>query len=307
MSNSNHGIYSKDPMRPIRNPYALKRKSSSTLQQQRDNGGGTSLDQFQFHQQKLPVHFSNPKLSVSASKEDPVANSLEISGAQAKETPTSSSTEYWQRLPSQNLTFGPAEILTVDECIAHASLYRGRSVRITGLLHQRAFQGKPTAVILELIHPQTKNNKNSKAIRKQIGKSAATPIRRLSQGIRPNSIHRRKRKSLCHENYQPPNPLNVILEASMPQLDTLGVGSMVMIIGTVLQNGSVQARIAQRVNNFDITFYSNSLIARRKFIYQRYQCTNQSSSPTPIQGCGPPPYSELPEKQEGEDVQANQR
>jgi hypothetical protein len=41
----------------------------------------------------------------------------------------------WQRLPSRNLSFQSAEILTVTECLQHTNLssYLDRSVRLTGL------------------------------------------------------------------------------------------------------------------------------------------------------------------------------
>lgn len=43
----------------------------------------------------------------------------------------------WQRLPSRNLSFGSAEILSVTECVRFAAaLYQGRSIRCTGVLKQ---------------------------------------------------------------------------------------------------------------------------------------------------------------------------
>lgn len=64
---------------------------------------------------------------------------------------------FWERLPSKNLTFGPAEILTVKECCKHFSLYEGKAVRVTGQLRQRGFVGDdvtaPRQVFLELIEP----------------------------------------------------------------------------------------------------------------------------------------------------------
>ena len=64
---------------------------------------------------------------------------------------------YWERLPSKNLSQASAEILTVDECVKHCLLYRGRAVRVTGQLHQRTFVGDdvetPRLVLLELLDP----------------------------------------------------------------------------------------------------------------------------------------------------------
>ena len=44
----------------------------------------------------------------------------------------------WQRLPSRNLSFGSAEILSITECVrgGAAALYQGRSIRCTGVLKQ---------------------------------------------------------------------------------------------------------------------------------------------------------------------------
>ncbi len=66
---------------------------------------------------------------------------------------------YWERLPSNNLTFGSAEILTVEECVKYKDFYRGRAVRVTGLLRRRGFVEQPhqdlPQVTLELVHIET--------------------------------------------------------------------------------------------------------------------------------------------------------
>jgi hypothetical protein len=43
----------------------------------------------------------------------------------------------WQRLPSRNLSFQSAEILTVTECLQHVPLYAERSVRVTGSIFEK--------------------------------------------------------------------------------------------------------------------------------------------------------------------------
>ena len=79
-----------------------------------------------------------------------------------------------------------------------------------------------------------------------------------------------------------------------------------MVIGIVLQSGMVQARMVQVVNNFDATFYNNSLVTRRELLYRDYQNRQEKLQPSertkegqqfddvgPILGCGPPPYTDL--------------
>lgn len=52
--------------------------------------------------------------------------------------PMSISLQPWQRLPSQTLSFGSAEILSVSECVQHAALYHqhGCSIRCTGAIQE---------------------------------------------------------------------------------------------------------------------------------------------------------------------------
>ena len=59
-------------------------------------------------------------------------------------------TETWQRrLPSYNLSFGSAEILTVTECVQHADLYNGQSVRVTGILVEHHLHSPSPRIIEE--------------------------------------------------------------------------------------------------------------------------------------------------------------
>jgi hypothetical protein len=78
--------------------------------------------------------------------------------------------EFWRRrLPSQNLSFGAAEILSVSECLLHAQVYHQQSVRVTGILtsyHQccnnpqeqtSGFSFSPLMMCLHLKDPLTMN------------------------------------------------------------------------------------------------------------------------------------------------------
>jgi hypothetical protein len=59
---------------------------------------------------------------------------------------------YWKRLPSLNLSFSSAEILTVSEYLQHCSAFCNKSVRITGKLVQRVIHS-PTCMSLVLTDP----------------------------------------------------------------------------------------------------------------------------------------------------------
>lgn len=211
---------------------------------------------------------------------------------------------YWQRLPSQNLSFGSSEILTVGECITHSTLYQGRCIRTTGILQTRNCDGEAGTVVLELSDPVAKPERSCSTTK--------TPLKRPLQ-VRPKTMQKpgfiRKRKRPWFHGAPklksaapaaPSKRLKVLVGVEHSCLDELSVGStVVMVIGTILQNGYVQARIVQRMKSFDMTFYTNALMARRKLIFQKHQILanqppNQEQLPVeqsaPIHGCGPPPY-----------------
>ena len=312
-------------------------------------------------------------------------------------TSSTSDLNYWQRLPTQTISFGSAEILSVEECITHTSLYKGRSIRTTGILQERSIQGDPaTHIVLELIDPLTKSASavvdslraldkrpvqsrpwiGSKNTPKQLGsgktmlhrpiqatpksaittkrvgsgsgrllvgtpfrrpfqatpltssklgqkqqgssRSICTPLGNLSQKTPTSNItpkqgflgkRKRPRLSMASSSTKkavPPRKLKILVDLNIPRLDQLTRGSMVMVIGIVLQSGTVQARMVQLVNNFDATFYNNSLAARRELLYRDYQNrqkklqTSESAKEVqqcddtgPILGCGPPPYTDF--------------
>jgi hypothetical protein len=302
----------------IHNPYASTTKN--TIKPRRADTSSSSA-----HEGPSPAP-ALAALNKPTARISEASNSKE-NGSEIKYNKSGSSDSmYWQRLPSQNLSFGSSEILTVDECITHATLYQGRSIKTTGLLQQRFCDGEAETVVLELVHPISKTQGRYSTTK--------TPPKRPLQ-VQPKSIQKpgflRKRKrpwfagtpklksatavpgkmksatavpgKIKSATAVPAKRLKAVVDLKMPGLDELLVGStIVMVIGTILQNGTIQARIVQKMNHFDMTFYTNSLNARRKLIYQKYQqhttqSANQQSQQTdqsaPIHGCGPPPYTKF--------------
>lgn len=108
---------------------------------------------------------------------------------------SSTYTPYWERMPSRCLSFGSAEILTVTECLDHASLYRNRSVRVTGLVHHRSFLpgNGPADVIVQLelkdpLQRSTSTPSSSRSSSFSRGRlSNLSSIRRSTSGIPPTS------------------------------------------------------------------------------------------------------------------------
>lgn len=352
----------------IQNPYASKKRCIPSQQEYVSTKASTLQSS-----------------SIQSCNTNPVGNdskstvSEKIGDHDKATTPSSSSdTLYWQRLPSQNLSFGSAEILTVDECITHASLYKGRSIRTTGILRNRFFQGDN--IVLELTDPAPKRTQidsghktlkghlqprasiATKAIHKPIsieatpsskmtlakkpvagarrsllGSSLKRPLPGIKLGakqtangrpvgtplgqpmhvrttlttnknsINQGMIRKRKRTSFASSGAKkiaPPKTLKIISAPSIPQLEQLTLGTTVMITGVFSEKEMFQARFIHALNNFDATFYSNSLIARRQLVYRNYhnvqkkqECLtstvteNKDDNVTPIQGCGPPPYT----------------
>eukprot|EP00980_Cylindrotheca_fusiformis_P011827 scaffold2816_cov121-Cylindrotheca_fusiformis.AAC.43 len=220
---------------------------------------------------------------------------------------SSSDSMYWQRLPSQSLSFGSSEILTVAECITHATLYQGRSIRTTGQIEHRYCDENAGTVVLELSNLVYKSQRNT---------TPRVPTQRQlhvgrDSGQKPGFARKRKRpwfgggtpKLKSNVTVARPRHLKVVADVAMPGLDQFLVGStIVMVIGTVMQNGSIQARIIKKMNQFDLTMYENSLNARRKMIFQQHlmrtnqlpsEESNQFHQSTPIHGCGPPPYTKF--------------
>ena len=155
----------------IRNPYSIKRPTTTITDPPRSTPQPftssivstsivtkTTLAESSVHaasdgsvnRKDLPMHSEGPTVDIV----QPAANNAGAGSATAATNTSSSSTHtpYWERLPSRNVSFGSAEILTVTECIEHAPLYENRSVRVTGLVHHRSFlPGRgPDDVIIQL-------------------------------------------------------------------------------------------------------------------------------------------------------------
>jgi hypothetical protein len=288
----------------IRNPYASTTKN--TIKPRRADTSSSSA-----HEGPAPALAALNKPTARISE---ASNSKQNWSEIKYDKSGSSDSMYWQRLPSQNLSFGSSEILTVDECITHATLYQGRSIRTTGLLQQRLCDGEAETVVLELVHPLS-NTQGRYCTTK-------TPLKRPLQVLpksiqKPGFVRKRKRPwfagtpkvksatavpgKMKSATAVPAKRLKAVVDLKMLDLDELLVGStIVMVIGTILQNGTVQVRIVHKMNHFDMTFFTNSLNARRKLIYQKYQQqtsqspnqqSQQADQSAPIHGCGPPPYT----------------
>lgn len=139
-----------------RNPY-LSRGSSHDENENENESKDTT---FQRHDnQPHATSASTAPESTSCANETNIEEKKEDEGtsSKSKQAAPSFGLSYWERLPSKNLSFGPAEILTVDECVRHAELYCNKSVRVTGQLHQRSFvadnSSVPNQVLIELIDP----------------------------------------------------------------------------------------------------------------------------------------------------------
>ena len=113
------------------------------------------------HDLKLPAEpekENNLSTTLDETKEEGPTNASNNTASTPLSTPNAG-LAFWERLPSNNLTFGSAEILTVEECVKHKDLYRGRGVRVTGLLRRRGFveqqEQELPQVTLELVHIET--------------------------------------------------------------------------------------------------------------------------------------------------------
>jgi hypothetical protein len=287
-------MFKKHPV--IRNPYATKRNNEEEPPSLSDFPELASPPR----PSKQPplVSTTVTTTSLQESNHDKKKPNPVVSERKSELKPISTGNlEYWERLPSRNLSFGSAEILTVDECLTHASLYQQRAVRVTGLLKERGFLDDKT-VVLELIHPVPSNNHNKK-------RSSTTP----RSSSKKSSLLRQKRKRPWFAMTTTTKPattamkaapetltLKVLVDVTMEPLSTLVVGSLVMVIGTLTNEGTIQARLLQRVqHSMDMTFYTNALKARRKLIHQRHQTKQEGE--VIIQGCGPPPYDDVLEKE----------
>ncbi|CAJ1937425.1 unnamed protein product [Cylindrotheca closterium] len=218
-----------------------------------------------------------------------------------------SNSMYWQRLPSQSLSFESAEILTVQECTTNAAMYRNKAVRTTGLFVQRSLENEGS-VLLKLRHPV-----EAKYLKANITGSGRLLVRSkaiISEprvSMQPDIVRKRKDpwiggklSSKGSSILQPNRPvlLEVDVDPAVPGLGDLVAGSsMVMVIGTLLEDGRLLSRVIKRLEHFDPARHDMCLNARRQMIYKKqhrnasqtsHQLKGKQSSP--IHGCGPPPY-----------------
>ena len=127
--------------RIIRNPYGKKAPSIPPIST-KPLFGAPTVDANTTATEIIPTHAnSNDRLS-SALEPSTTSEESGLSGLEATKHngPMSISLQPWERLPSQNLSFGSAEILSIAECVEHAKLYhqQGMSVRCTGILQEVA-------------------------------------------------------------------------------------------------------------------------------------------------------------------------
>lgn len=164
-SNATEQAAANETKQPVKNPYAQKKAlpeisnkpihlfsstSDHVVPQQAENGST--------NEQATP--FSKPKDSAFSAKEASSSEQSDLNRMPAQSTSKPSLNDgqlpLWQRLPSRNLTFGPAEILTVEEFAQHGHLYVGRSVRVTGKLIHRCIHedGMVSLVLSDPLIPQ---------------------------------------------------------------------------------------------------------------------------------------------------------
>ena len=246
------------------------------------------------------------------SVKSPSRNASETKLSSSTSSALSSKSEYCKRLPSQQVSFGSAEVLTVAECLQHGNLYQNRSVRVTGILSQRGFQNGEN-VTLDLMDPvgseQTTrrwtmftNNYNIRG--------TTTPSRPPTNTIRSGSVarrpgfHKSSEGSMVAGKKRPLSATTPMIETQqhylriladplyVSHLDTCSEKNLIMVMGTLMclegdvdnQSGfCVQARWVQNVDQTDMTLYTKALLARRKMLFRRYYHPLQSIPGAPLE------------------------
>jgi hypothetical protein len=183
----------------------------------------------------------------------------------------------WQRLPSQSLSFGSAEILSVTECVQHAALYHqhGRSMRCTGAI-QESLPDYPT-----------------------VGKVASCPPPCLSVRL-SDPLHGLLSGSSRNVNARAttePSPQLWIVFRTPEQTGTVRttrLGSAVTVLGEPLplESGdwALQVRLCLPVPpTANLALQWQALLLRRRHLI----ATTTTSEPDAVlwAGCGPPPYN----------------
>lgn len=259
-----------------------------------------------------------PSLVDVATKAVNVLNSVQRDGHVSESKELGSDTKYWQRLPSQSVSFESGEILTVQECISNAEIYRNKTIRTTGLLVRRDLENVEGRALLKLLirHPiqakaQKLIEKNSAGLWPQVTtpRSNFSPKPCLVDNTRKRPLVRRKLSSRTSQvpqlkNRHPQDKYNepllaVEVDSALAGLSSLVAGStVVMVIGILREDGTVLSRIVKRLEHFDASRHIQFLNARRQMIYNKHlQRSGQTKSSalgdngaSLIHGCGPPPY-----------------
>jgi hypothetical protein len=275
----------------VRNPYG-KPKPTLPQQEQVENAADVPLP-------NVPQHQEQKQAPPQPAATTPQPDNKENISVQA----SSSHNKYWTRRPSNTISIGAAEILTVPECCQHASLYQEKQVRVTGILRQRTAT-EEGEIILELADPLGP----SKPSRVPPATTATTTPTHRSPWLRP------KRRSvglggLKRPAVKPAAPCIRVLAnpRHVARLETLVQGTLVMVMGQLVVAGTstttapprfvLEARLVQSVQNSDMTMYVNALKARRRLVHQQ-QNHQQEESYMLLLGCGPPPYDKLEQSEQ---------
>lgn len=276
----------------IRNPYAARRPSL----------GG-------FKTSSNPTSNSNSASSSKlASERAPTPTGLDGNLKQQLQQAQSTELEYWERLPSRNVSFSPAEVLTISECIKDqhriAKLYyqKGRSVRITGLLTNRSIV--EDGIMMDLEDPlATTTAAEAENIRSKLSAAVKKRPRLSLSSSRDNKKRRRSNQrpwfaSASSNNSKAAQPLQnshktlqtrvrVLVDPRSVKgsvLENATVGSFVTVIGefVLARDFNMDSRQDLEVYNLEartltvsatktnMILYQKALHIRRRTMYERY-------------------------------------
>ncbi len=279
----------------IRNPYATGRGTSGTYKPVANNNDNNAASNHSSNNGGNSTEFAAEKKAATSTTEVPAA----APSLNKENRPQPNELAYWERLPSRNVSFTPAEILTVTECLNDeiAKLYceQGHSVRITGILERRCINDD------NKIELQVKDPKSTSTA--AIAKKLAEPKRRKSASFQRRSLSSKKRPWFVTLNKASPAPkqgkntLKIIVDPG-DHLSKAIVGSCVTAIGELVVSEQLNYDLVARTLSVgpttNITLYEQALELRRRTIYERYHYNNIPTTPkTLLQGCGPPPYEAL--------------
>lgn len=131
---------------------------------------------------KAEVRCSSPE---TAAETVPAAGTKSAPPSTSATTPMSAELPMWKRLPSQNTSFTPAEILTVSEVCLYGHLYVNKSIRLTGVLTHRMYHSSTGEISLVLEDPLAKLQLPSRTTghrKASTTQKVATNSRRISFG-----------------------------------------------------------------------------------------------------------------------------